>query len=88
MIMIEITMTIVIIKWCTYFRFFYNAYFQDKKVDKNDSSKQGVEVKEEKEEKEASNGALAKVVEGKEKAQWSPNLDFPSKWYYGTDWKK
>jgi hypothetical protein len=48
-------------------RFFYNAYFQDKKVDRNGSSKQEVEVNNLKEGK-ASNGALAKV-EQKEKVQ-------------------
>merc|ERR1719490_585156 len=40
-------------------RFFYNAYFQNKKVDRNGSSKQGVEVNNLKAGK-ASNGALAK----------------------------
>jgi len=48
-------------------RFFYNAYFQDKKVDRNGSSKQEVEVNNLKEGK-ASNGALTKVEE-KEKVQ-------------------
>ena len=48
-------------------RFFYNAYFQNKKVDRNGSSKQGVEVTNLKEGK-ASNGALAKVDQ-KEKVQ-------------------
>merc|ERR1711971_1495459 len=48
-------------------RFFYNAYFQNKKVDRNGSSKQGVEVNNLKQGK-ASNGALAKVDQ-KEKVQ-------------------
>ena len=61
------------------FRFFYNAYFQDKKVDRNGTSKvdeQVVQVNKLKgeEEKKASNEVLPKV-EKKEKVQWSPNME-------------
>jgi len=50
-------------------RFFYNAYFQDKKVDRNGASKVVEQVNNLKgEEGKASNGALPKV-EKKEKVQ-------------------